>query len=485
MRFKTAGRRRLPWVASLLPWLIMTTALWLSSEVLQVATNKGAYRRHDGSLQALREHPTDPYTQLARLQRLYKHSRLGQPHRHDEDLTMLNTQVASLAPSDPYIQYTLGSLVLSQPTSKIESLSLFRQTMRLDATYAEKILNAYTRHFTAAEALERFILTIPDTPDGHLKAAQVLENTSWQHAWQQYRTAYALANSDLTIMRAYGRALQHHHVFDAARDIWQRFVVLEPNEATGYLGLADAYQQLGDNTALVSTLQQLVARYPQRPAYRGRLAEAYLQIGKPDAAEAEWRTLTTSLPQSAEGYLGLVRLYESRQNYTDAIAMQRRVIEMAPGTIPYHHQLARLYEKNGERGKALREYQRLAALRPDNARVFYLFGEFFRQAGQNRRAITYYRKALQLAPQQLLALRQMGLTFAAMQDYRRAIGLYRQALTYQPDDSHTYYYLGISYEATGENDLARKAYGKAVTLDPTHPGMRRALENITRRFEDS
>ena len=68
-----------------------------------------------------------------------------------------------------------------------------------------------------------------------------------------------------------------------------------------------------------------------------------------------------------------------------------------------------------------------------------------------------------------------------MQEYRQAIGLYRRALRLQPDDSHSYYYLGLSYEAVGENDSARAAYDKAVALDPTHPGIRRALENIVKR----
>lgn len=483
MRFKKSDGMQLIRIGSLLPGLLIVVALWLSYEALQVAVTGAANRQRYEGQQALRAHPTDPYTQLAWLQTLDGRSLRGRAYGQAEALIVLATQVASLAPSDPYFQYMLGTLVLDRTTDPYAALAFFHQALQLDPSYTEQILYAYTRHLDEATALRHFTRAIPDTPQGHLSAARALEKKSWHHARRHYHAAFAIAKSDPAIIRAYATALQRHHAFDAARDIWKQLVRLEPEDAGAYLGLADAYRQLGNNAAFVTILQRLVDRFPRQAGYRDRLAEAYLQLGQPAAAEAEWRILMQTLPQSVEGYLGLARLYESRRNYAAAIAMLQRVVEMAPGIIPYHHRLARLYEKNAEGVKALQEHQRLVALRPDSATVFYQLGEYFRRSGQYQRAIASYRKALALAPQAVLYLRQMGLAYAAGKDHQQAIALYRQVLKQQPDDAHAYYYLGLSYEASGETDLARKAYRKAIALDPTHSGFRRALENFARRSD--
>src|SRR5262249_5841212 len=116
-----------------------------------------------------------------------------------------------------------------------------------------------------------------------------------------------------------GAALQRHQEFTAARDIWERLRQARPEDATALVGLADAYDGLGDQAAVVRTLQELVARFPQHPAYRRRLVDLYLRLGKSTEAETVWTDLITMLPPSTTGYVGLARLYESRKDYTVAL----------------------------------------------------------------------------------------------------------------------------------------------------------------------
>jgi tetratricopeptide (TPR) repeat protein len=87
-------------------------------------------------------------------------------------------------------------------------------------------------------------------------------------------------------MRAYGAALQRHREFAAAREIWQWLRHVHPEDATAFLGLADAYDGLGDHTALVQILLELVARFPRHAAYRSRLAETYVRLGQTAEAKA-------------------------------------------------------------------------------------------------------------------------------------------------------------------------------------------------------
>ncbi len=154
------------------------------------------------------------------------------PHSLEEHST-LYAHLATLAPSNPAIQYSLGSLLLAgdtDGTSQVSSgsqrgkgaLSFFRQALHLDTTYTGQVLRTYRQYLPPAEALYRLAVSMPRTPQGHLKAAEVLEGEFWSQARRYYLTALALGGSDPGVLRAYGAALQRHREFAAAREIWQR-----------------------------------------------------------------------------------------------------------------------------------------------------------------------------------------------------------------------------------------------------------------------
>ncbi len=446
-----------------------------------------AYRR------TLQQNPSEPYTQLSRLSVLSALSLLEvlPAEGKNGDLSTLSTHIATLAPADPYLQYALGYLTLVRTTAMVKqvsagqrkaekSLPFFQQALRLDASYGEAVLHVYRTYLSEAEALYGFIRTIPHTPQGHFRAAKVLEDEFWQQARLQYLAALRLEHSSRHMMRTYAAALHRHHEFAAARKMWERLKASHRDDTTAYLGLADAYRGLGDHAARLQTLRELVSRFPQHAEYRQRLAEAYMHLGKNAEAEAEWTRLTSMQPQSVLGYRGLARLYESRRDYAAAIAMMQRVIAIAPGTSSHHHYLARLYESNGESAKALWEYKRLTILRPDDAAAFYLLGEYFRQEGEYLRALAYYRRAQALAPQQALYPLQMGLAHAARQEYRQAIVAYQDAIKLAATDPYSYYYLGLSYEALGAEELARGAYAMALQLKPDEARFRHAAATMER-----
>src|SRR5712692_9707956 len=217
--------------------------------------------------QALQQHPTEPYTQLAWLQ-VWQHLATldvaAAPHRLEEPSTFY-ARLATLAPCNPAMQYSLGSLLLAGDTGGTPQVSsgsqrgkgalpFFRQALHLDPTYTGHVLRAYRQYLPPAEALYRFAVTIPRTPQGYLTAAEVLEGEFWSQARRYYLAALALWGSDPGVLRASGAALQRHREFAAAREIWQRLRHGHPEDATAFLGLADAYDGLGDHAAVVQSL---------------------------------------------------------------------------------------------------------------------------------------------------------------------------------------------------------------------------------------
>jgi tetratricopeptide (TPR) repeat protein len=369
---------------------------WLST-VSQLQRAAAAYER------ARQLQPTEPYTQLGWL---YVAQALADLHppalRHDaKDLAARVSHIATLAPSNPHVQYHLGYLILTGDTLRpadVSPLPFFQHALRLDASYDRHVLRAYLSQLSEPEALSRFALALPNTPQAHLKAAQLLEPSRWPYARLYYRSALVLSGSDPALLKAYGHALQRHEEHAAAQEIWTRLLAATPDDAAAYLGLAAALHGLGAHEGEVQTLQQLVRRFPRQPDYHARLAQAYIQRGHTAAAEAAWTRVTELQPHATQGYVGLARLYASRGDGAAAIRMMQRVVGLAPDNPGYQQALARLYEQSGNRALARQVYQRLAVRQPTEAYPFYKLGEYLWQEGDGLRALAYYRRAVQLQP---------------------------------------------------------------------------------------
>jgi len=353
---------------------------------------------------AMRQQPTEPYTALGWLQAVQDLTSLNPQlmPQHAKMLPALYPHVASLAPASADIQYQVGALRLrldADESTPLAPSTFFRQALLLDASYDKQILQTYLDALPEAEALHRFARAVPNTPEGHLRAARLLDPSHWQQARLHYFTALILSQEEPETLRAYGQALHRHREFAAARPIWERLTGLSPRDATAYLALADSLHHLKDHAGAAQTLRQLVTRFPRQADYQGRLANAYMQAGDATAAEATWRRVSQLQPYSATSYVGLARLYESRKDMSTALRMMQRAVSIAPDQIAYQRTLARLLEQSGHRNRAQQVYQRLVAQETTDPYVFYKLGEYARQEGKPLQAIPYYRQAVQLQPE--------------------------------------------------------------------------------------
>ncbi|WP_089721658.1 tetratricopeptide repeat protein [Candidatus Entotheonella palauensis] len=319
--------------------------------------------------QSLRQTPTEVHAQLGWLRNRMIHQLFGilPPSEDEDDLLSRCEQVATLAPTYPHIQYGLGDILLYSQDKMAElhvALPFFRRAVQLHQRYDEPVWNAYRRILPEAKALQNFARTMPNTAQGHLKIAQIIEDTHWPQARLHYRAAMSLSRSDPTILSAYADALMHHEDFVLARQLWSRYLDLVPEQADAYLKLASASKALKDDAGTVQALEQLVARFPDQARYESELAQAYLRMGKTEAAAEAWQRVVALKPRSPLAYVNL----------------------------------ARIYEQHGERDQAFEMYLQLTRLRPKDANLMYKVGEYYRQAGDLSKALRYYRRAVKLKP---------------------------------------------------------------------------------------
>lgn len=276
-------------------------------------------------------------------------------------------RVATLAPAYPQLQFALGDILLytqAKKTGKHDALPFFRRAAHLNEHYESLVWKAYQRALPEAEALQNFAWTMPNTAQGHLRTARVLQDTHWPQARLHYRAAMTMDRSNPDHLRAYADALMHHQDFEQAQHLWSRYIGLAPAQVDDYLQLASAARASKDDAGEVQALEQLVTRFPRQAKFEEQLAQTYLRLGKTEEAEAAWQ----------------------------------RVVALQPNSQSAYTNLARLYEQNDERAKALQAYLKLTRLRPDDANLMFKVGEHYRQDGKVLDALRYYRRAVDLKP---------------------------------------------------------------------------------------
>ncbi|WP_218673815.1 O-antigen ligase family protein [Candidatus Entotheonella palauensis] len=360
---------------------------------------------------ALQQRPMDPDVHLGRLLGLQLQARFNpaQALLSESGLVAYAARVAALAPANPDLQYRLGAILLAQETAtpgplthsrqqSLTSSDFFRQAIRLRPSLAKELLPRLLQSLPKVAALTRFTQAIPQTAEGLLEAARLMEDQSWLQARSLYLSGLASAPSKAQGMKRYGEALHRHGAYTAAHAIWEQLQAANPHDAGVYLKLADTQRRLGKNASAVRTLKQLVTRFPGQPEYRHQLAATYLHAGQLAEAQTEWQAVLRHSPYFIHAYIDLAQVYERQRDYTGAIAMMRKAIHMESGSIRFHSYLARLYRHLGANDVALREYQRLESFHPNNPDVLYQIGEYARLAGENRRAHKYYLRALRFNP---------------------------------------------------------------------------------------
>jgi adenylate cyclase len=218
-----------------------------------------------------------------------------------------------------------------------------------------------------------------------------------------------------------GRQLFHQRrpeTLDAAEDMYRRAIVLDPNYALAYAGLADcsvfrAQDHRGGEEAVA-----------QADAASRRALEL-----DPNSAEAHSsRGLTLAYQH---------RYAEAEQEFEDAIKLDPTLYEA-----PYFY--GRTLQSQGKLEGAARMYEQAVSLRPDEYQTLSYLAMAYQALGDRDRLDQVSRRMVEAA---------------------------ERALSLNPGDSRALYLGAINLERIGQGARAQEWAQRAVQLDPSHPVM--------------
>jgi tetratricopeptide (TPR) repeat protein len=260
-------------------------------------------------------------------------------------------------------------------------------------------------------------------------------------------------------------------LLEAARDLYERALLLRPGDAAAQSGMASASERLSlrqlsnedqdaalntlirarqaepDNRRILydlgiledqmklyldsaATLEHLVALNPSDPAAYYALGRTDLDLGKLELAEKAFETYLQARPQDASAHFGLGKTY--------AVGLQF--------------------------DKAEHEFQRSIQIQPKQVETYYQLGQLYLQQDKFQQAISQFQRALERDPQHGGALVGLGMAYFKLKQFPAAKEWLTKAIAAAPEYQPGHYYLGLTFARLGDAADSKRELDLAATL---------------------
>ena len=324
---------------------------------------------------------------------------------------------------------------------------------------------------------------------GNLKIAMVKAHvlmTSRQYA-QARRLLEHLTNTHPESEEPYlllaAIALAHKHDTDKGIGFYQKAVQKNPDNPSGYIGLANAYENTGQFDQAEETYQRLIKFDPSNILALNNLAYLYARLDKKlDDALSLAMKAKKRAPNDPDIFdtLGLIHLKKG------SLLLSRQYLEKAIAGEPndagtnfhfgvYHYRqndfsAARTYFEKAvalglgkEETKALNDYERAMRAVEEEEEIAGAYAE----KGEPKEAITRYEKILQSIGFYTPVACKLSYLYADTgQNLDRAHDLAMKARAHRPEDPYLLDILGLIYLKKGSLFMAKRFFDEAVDISP-------------------
>jgi len=145
------------------------------------------------------------------------------------------------------------------------------------------------------------------------------------------------------------------------------------------------------------------------------------------------------------------------------ISAARKALELDPGLATPHAYLADTYQEQWQWAEAEAEYKRALELNPNDPAAHLGFADWLLCQGRMEEALTWSERARELDPVGVTGLSNGWILFN-LRRYNDAIRELRSVIAVHPDYATAHWFLGFALMATGQLDEAITALKKAASL---------------------
>jgi TolB-like protein/DNA-binding winged helix-turn-helix (wHTH) protein/Tfp pilus assembly protein PilF len=173
----------------------------------------------------------------------------------------------------------------------------------------------------------------------------------------------------------------------------------DPNFAPAYVGLGNAYLQLGmekERAEAVSAAGKALELDPDLAEAHVLLADVYEEQWRWAEAEAEYRRAIELNPNDGDAHAGLAFWFLSHGRTEEALAWERRGRELDPVSV-HGTDVGLVLFCSRRYDEAIREYQNVLTLKPDALGSLWQLGMTLTVKGQPEQAIPVLEKAISVS----------------------------------------------------------------------------------------
>ena len=249
---------------------------------------------------------------------------------------------------------------------------------------------------------------------------------------QEKRAIEKAPTTDVQAYDYYLKGRQFFHQFrrksfDFARQLFARAIVIDPNYALAYAGVADCcafiflWWDASDDNRKEAEIASRKAVELDPELAEGHVSRglAFQMIKKYDEAHKEFETAIHLNPKIFDAYYFYARLRYQRGEMEEAAQLYEKACWANPEDFQAPMLLGQTYfglgrklEGEAVRQRALRIIEKHLELHPDDARALYLGAAGLFQVGQKERALQWARRALSVDPDDPMVLYNVACSYA-------------------------------------------------------------------------
>jgi len=314
--------------------------------------------------------------------------------------------------------------------------------LRLNA----QLVDTRTGHGVWAERYDRQLEDVFAIQDEIVKsiakALQVMLTEKEKRAIEKMPTA------DIQAYDHYLRGRQYFHQFrkkgfDFARQMFARAIVIDPNFARAYAGVADCCSFLYQYwEASEVNLKEADAASRKALELDPELAEAHASRGlalslskRYEDAKTEFEMAIRLNPKLFEAYYFSARARFAEGKLDEAARLYEQAFQINPDDYQSPVLVASVYaalerkaDADSARRRGLQVIEKHLEMHPDDARALYLGAVCLSQFGQRERALEWTRRALAADPEDSGVLYNVACSFALLGESGEALGCLEKAV---------------------------------------------------------
>ncbi len=153
--------------------------------------------------------------------------------------------------------------------------------------------------------------------------------------------------------------------------------------------------------AAINLLQQVVKLDPKHKSAWNDLGSAYRRLGRNDEAIAAFQKQIENNAYDSHAYDLLGVAYENEGKYDDAVRQFQKQIEINPLDHNAHANLGRLYLRQKKFAEAVAELEKAVSIQPNYALLHVSLGNAYLGNKQNDKAMTEFEVAIRQSPEPL------------------------------------------------------------------------------------